>query len=502
MAKIELDQTPGHLDGEATVGWSFASDVSQMSFSVNGPQPTISEYIAYDQNDPPNPFLAVTQDGRGNVVYDGGFPKLYNNRLPDGGVSSFDDLPGGHKYIHNAVDFVANPDKVNNGNKTALVLGDRDSSQDKYVITDSVGNGFYDSLEAIAAVAGYTFDYKLSDDYPGGELDPSLAELEDYALVIYMSTDSGPGPAKLTDNAVTNLVSFRENGNGLIVITDHGPEVDTIDDALVEEGFIKGANKLVVNFGVFFSGDVDRDNVEVGFLRSEYGDHPLYDNLNDSDEIFGGGSESTVVVADITTYDPSEAPDLELADDGVYVINTLASMSDGSTEAQRYLVTTGNGIGPVLTQHDMVDCPSDWTSLKQHLDLRVAVRESGLGGLEGYLDHNGSQVATLSVEDDDGSITWDGGSPPPFADGDTLTLVITTPFRYERAITLNQATLTNPSPKSLAALISALQTGDTDNVSPQAMLPHWRAFLDDVETVPSGYRTAALARRIRDYLTA
>lgn len=52
--------------------------MAEVAYTLNGLPPALSEYIAYDTLTPANPFIAVTQDGAGNVVYDGGFPKLYN----------------------------------------------------------------------------------------------------------------------------------------------------------------------------------------------------------------------------------------------------------------------------------------------------------------------------------------------------------------------------------------------------------------------------------------
>lgn len=81
--------------------------LERVSYNVNGLYPALSEYIAYDTLTPPNPFIAVTQDGLGRVVYDGGFPKFYNQELP-GTYTNFAQLPPQFKYLHNAINWVLN----------------------------------------------------------------------------------------------------------------------------------------------------------------------------------------------------------------------------------------------------------------------------------------------------------------------------------------------------------------------------------------------------------
>ncbi|WP_311965541.1 hypothetical protein, partial [Acinetobacter baumannii] len=77
----------------------------------------------------------------------------------------------------------------------------------------------------------------------------------------------------------TDLVTFRQQGGGLIFITDHGTNVLTnVNQVATAEGagFYGTANRVIANFGAFFSGNYDRVPVNVGFLRTNYGDHPLY----------------------------------------------------------------------------------------------------------------------------------------------------------------------------------------------------------------------------------
>ena len=70
---IEVDTPPGYYLEPVNVNITFSNKVQEVLFSLNGAPPSISKYIAYDTSVPPVPFIAVTQDGRGNVTYDGGF---------------------------------------------------------------------------------------------------------------------------------------------------------------------------------------------------------------------------------------------------------------------------------------------------------------------------------------------------------------------------------------------------------------------------------------------
>ncbi len=87
--EITYDKAPGIFPAPFTLNMLFASNVDKLQFSLNQGTPAISKYVAYDTLEPPNPFIAVTQDGRGNVVYDGGFPKYYNEKAPFAGTVNY-----------------------------------------------------------------------------------------------------------------------------------------------------------------------------------------------------------------------------------------------------------------------------------------------------------------------------------------------------------------------------------------------------------------------------
>lgn len=154
MADITPSITPQHYTGAQQVTWTGTPDIAAIAQSINDIPPAISEYIAYDTLSPPNPFLAVTQDGNGNVVYDGGFPKFYNPKAPGTGDTTFSSLSASFKFLYNALNFVANPTKVASGNNKVLVIGDA-VTPSSYLVKGTGSSDFRTSLERLFAVAGY-----------------------------------------------------------------------------------------------------------------------------------------------------------------------------------------------------------------------------------------------------------------------------------------------------------------------------------------------------------
>lgn len=126
--------------------------ISKVTYTVNDLEPVVSEYITYDTLNPPNPFIAVTQDGRGNVLYDGGFPKLYNGSMSSG--TTFQTLSGSFKYFANALEWISNTEKVSEGNRNILILGDSNVGE-SYSIKGTEASGFYNSLEKLATVGNW-----------------------------------------------------------------------------------------------------------------------------------------------------------------------------------------------------------------------------------------------------------------------------------------------------------------------------------------------------------
>lgn len=442
MADKVVPSLPGgYYVSDRTVNWTFDPSVVEVAYTINGIPPSISEYIAYDTLTPPNPFIAVTQDGKGNVVYDGGFPKFMNSVAPAAGAT-FAQLTGTWKFLHNMLKFIANPTKVAAGNNKILVLGDKSAAGDvAYAVKGTIASGFATSIPRICQIAGFVATLKDIDDY-GGVLNPNLAELDQYCAVILLSTNyvlTNPSPL-ISNNAVTDMVSFRQAGNGIALITDHGKMVMTDISQVTTadgEGFYATANRVARNFGAFFTGNFDRTPVNVGFLRSTYGDHPLYNGLLDTDDVWAGGSESKVVVTTATMLTPGQVPATTFtAAVGSNKINWLVKTSDGSiyTYTFVYNIDTGEIIlfkdenGNEMSQ---IDIGWDFRA-KPKVDLSG----TGLGTLRGSIYHGATKVGETYFDEVGGTrMLWYGGAEGvPVKNGDTIRATVDVPFTYSRTV--------------------------------------------------------------------
>lgn len=336
-----LDPHAGTYTQRQTVDWITSPSVKTVSYTVNGLMPTLSEYVAYDSLTPPNPFIAVTQDSRGNVVYDGGFPKFYNVNAPEPGTP-FSGLSGAFKFLYNALNFVSNKSKVDSGNRNVLILGDALTVPfENYPVKSDAPNGFRTSFTRLLGIAGYVPTIKDRSDY-ADTLNPSASELAGYCAIIVMAS-AHKDHGFFTQQAVRDIVAYREAGNGVILITDHGEVLTDINHAAngAYSGFFRTVNQLAVEFGTYFTGNFDRTPVNVGFLRATYGDHPLYANMADSEFIAAGPSESKIVVTQYPRYLPRNIPSIDM-EDGSYHVQILTALLDGTVEVQRQMFIIDN----------------------------------------------------------------------------------------------------------------------------------------------------------------
>lgn len=624
MADIGFDVAEGYYLSPFTTRMILSGNVQSLQFSVNGAPPSISKYVAYDQLVPPNPFIAVTQDGTGNVVYDGGFPKFYNSVAPVAGINAsitmefkatcqggpvganlyyynaftnknvtiatgdklvfdmlqnspdarvgldaitandpalfpgqyslrdwgapgaplvndqngirihpagdlggravnqwyhreFDmtpcagqtfikwsmayegetpgdfatrfrdiyildrngnikatlfkdviDLPNSSsaesgasgytnlvkslydprgqltasfKYLYNAILWTANPKKVTAGNRKILILGDAIAAAN-YAIKSTGPDGFNTSFIRLCAAVGFTPTFKDVTDYTGTQLNPTAAELDQYACVLFMSSAFSTFAA-ITDQAVAALVAYREASNGLIIVTDHGPVVNNIAQAypLSSGAFFATGNKLIVQFGAYFSGDYNRTPVNVGFLRSTYGDHPLYAGMTNAESISAGGSESRVQVASFSSVLPGNVPPFSIPL-GKTIIRVAAILNSGE-------------IVPYKIEYNVVSFKvsfSDGTQVKDNGQvLDVGVKNQSLiqpvliGALaenaSGIVYKNGVRAGTFSYTQAGGSVqTWDAGGlgPVKVQNNDQFSVGLTTPAVLTSAITIKR----------------------------------------------------------------
>lgn len=655
MANLALSVAPGYYLEAQNASWVLGANVDFVSFTKDGPSPAISKYIAYDTLTPPNPFIAVTQDGNGNVVYDGGFPKFYNNVAPPAGIDSlfsmeykgtrtagatgntyyydaftdlavtiapgdrlvydmlmdsadarvgidaitanlptglegpynyslrdwgaqmsvvkdqnglsihpatdlggrgvgswyhreFDlsaaagstfikwslayegEIPGtfytrfkevyilnssgkvkatlfkdsiklpnststeagasgytgtakyiydprsrlsaSFKYLFNAIRWVANPTKA----KKILVLGDCISTW-PYPVKGTAANGFELSMQRIASACGFTVDIKDISDYAGGKLNCNLAELNAYALVIMLSTAYDQNNAELiTPAAVTDLVQFRQQGGGLIFITDHGSTPITNVNQVATAagtGFYATANRVIANFGTFFSGTYDRTPVNVGFLRANYGDHPLYSGMTDAESISAGGSESKVVLADFPKYTAANIPNVSIANNGVNSVKAIAMLKDGTIEIYNFVYVIATGQLLKVTNADGVEINSFPASFANTRQFNVEVLGSGLGTIVGDILLNTTKVGELGFTDALGSAQafYAGDSQfIPVKKGDVFNIRITSPFSFARAFPVNRYQPNISTSNKLPQLVKTMQADGFGGVHPNRVI--------------------------------
>ncbi|AEH03658.1 virion structural protein [Pseudomonas phage PhiPA3] len=334
------DKAAGKYASAQTVNWTFAAGVVGYTWNTGDTPPVISEYIAYDNQTPQNPFIAVTQDGSGKVVYDGGFPKWLNNQLGSTTTTTpFANLTIGQKYFVNALNFIASPDRP----KKVLFLGDRlfTNSGGSYQIKETAPGGFKTFIETLSAVAGYIPTIKDSGDYGGSSLNPTLVEMDQYAAVVLVATDTTKVAGWFTANALLDIQTYRRNGGGIFIITDDGPEISDIANAspTPTNAFFCTANQLAVKFNCWFSGNYNRTPILVSELKANYGDHPLWQGMADTDMFPAGGSESRVYVNSVALSAPS-ALATPIASSALTKVNFLVKLADGSFHTETYGYTT------------------------------------------------------------------------------------------------------------------------------------------------------------------
>ena len=294
----------------------------------NGIPPALARYICYDSLNPPNPFIATVEDGLGNILLDGGWPKWYNAYV-NSGWTTYAQLTATYKYMYDAIDFISNKKKVQAGNKKVLVICDKSNTELYYALNYN-STGFCASVDKVCSIKGYPHTYMSANQFSGGRLNIDYATLDQYCCVIYFASYK-----LINDFTVKNLIAYREQGNGIFIVTDHMPRnysslQDAIANSFEAEYFGGGGNRLITNFGAYFSGIYNRSPVNVGHIRRTYGNHPLWKNLADSDYIHAGGSESEVKV---TTYPEYQTKNLYISKEGYNQIKILAKYPNGTTEA-------------------------------------------------------------------------------------------------------------------------------------------------------------------------
>jgi len=294
---LQENPVAGQYTGSQVVSFTKAANVTA-KIALNA-TPSNSKIIAYDANE--NPFIAVVDDGRGRVVFDGGFPRYYNSNW--NGVGYYTLLKAEHMFLYQCMNWIVNPVKVRNGNKSILIFNDSITGEN-YPLSS-----FNTTLDGVAAIAGYTLVHKDRSSFGAGDqVTIPFVELDQYAAVIVFSTRYWGSPS-ITAETGANFKIYREAGNGIMVITDHSDGTTS---------FQHTANVIANQFGANFYGSVDRTPVAVSTLKQNYGVHPLWNNIPGS--IVGGGSEGNISVTNFPDYNDTSWV-IDPAD--IYTFNAL-----------------------------------------------------------------------------------------------------------------------------------------------------------------------------------
>lgn len=497
MAQITTDKEPGFYTGGITVNITFPPGVRKAIVTRGNVAPVFSEIIAYDKDGSGNkrPFLAVTQDGRGNVVYDGGFPKYYNTTQSGPVPTTFAQLNGSQKFFHNALKFCANPAKVARGNNKVLIIGNTSNGQvfdAKNSIINNVGStaqirgtGMRDTWDPVFAIAGMVATYMNLSDFPNGLADFNFPLLDQYAMVIALSSQALVNPdTKLTASSPQELATYRAAGNGVFIITDHCSDVySSVADAVARRGmFASDAILLAAPYGAYFSGNYDRTPVRVGDIRAENGDHPLFANIGDNETIIGAESESIVFVDDHAAdqVDPTIVHSYNLSTAGTYWINPLAQMNDGSIQVRPYRYDIIDPSNLLLRDDRQRTLGTTYTTVKRAFNLEVFYNIPNPPTLSGYVTRNGVKHGTFTLIGNVLSTQYCSGNKGGFGflPTDVVGFDVQLPFLYKTTSTIAGVDRTAlnaqwTQPSSLGKLLAA--TPDYTGLKPtEALRAFWR----------------------------
>lgn len=478
MSEIITSLEPGHYYTGQTVTITFPSETRRAIITQDDRSPVLTEIIAYDRGTIPpgttvqdRPFIAVTQDGRGNVVYDGGFPKFYNSHIytqngnswPSLPYASWNQLSPASRYMNNCINFCANPRKVLNGNRKILLMGNTYSTE-SYDVATSYRNStssnaplsFRDTFEGIAQLGNWDLTIINLNDVSGSKLDFTYDYFDQFAAVIFMgayaySTVPTEAQFRVSERCAEELGIYRRNGNGVIIITDHAnTNFNNIEEATTRAAvFAPDPNRIAKYFGAYFSGDVNRSPVSVGAIRLQLGedglpgDHVLLNGLSDNDYIFAGLSESLTKVQsfDADQVDPNTPWIVNLNTPGEYRINVMIQLDDGAivTRSLLYEIINPSNInlvdnfGRIVTDSFQTFKPLVDYTLKTDGDNRTMSGRIYIDDvLKGFFIRDAIATRLIPLGTRDNSFVG-----MPQSDGQILKFSIKEPFEYVIQVKVN-----------------------------------------------------------------
>jgi len=367
-ATISLSPAPGLFVGQTSATVSMTASGYSTILASTTSQPTFAKNIAYDEFN--NPFISVVQDGKGNVFFDGGFPKYYNNAWSPT-YTTFSAMTNQLKLLYNAMKWCSE------GNVTPsskiLLFGDALVGE-PYAVKDTGANGFTTCITNVGALAGYQVVTADLSDFPLSST-ISSAYLSQFAAVIFLSSSViawDTAAPRLSAGSLANIWNYRQQGGGLLLITDHYV-------------FETMANQVAAGFGCSFSGSIDRHPVSVDALIATYGMHPLWANITGS--VYAGDSEGIVTIPVNTPFDPTTQT-ISLSGTGYKTIYLTVADTTGvvTTSAYSYALNVPDPVHLTVPTH---------TSYK-YLDMPVEVDRLNSVDTTGTLTVGGQSVGSFS----------------------------------------------------------------------------------------------------------
>lgn len=380
-ASIALTPAPG-LTLQTNLSISISGSGYSTILASTTSQPTFAKNIAYDEFG--NPFLSVVQDGKGNVFFDGGFPKYYNNTWSPT-YTTFGALTNQLKLLYNAMKWCSE------GNQTPsnkiLLFGDALVGE-PYAVKDTGANGFTTCITGVGNLAGYSVTTVDLSDFPLSST-ITYEYLSQFASVIFLSSSTinwDTAAPRLSAASLANIATYRQQGGGVLVVTDHNV-------------FQTLANQVSNLFGCSFSGNVDRHPVSVDALVAAYGMHPLWANMTGS--VYAGGSEGIVTIPAMTPFNPA-TDRINLSGAGYKTVYLTISDTSGTvtTYAYSYAMNVPDPVSGTLataTSYKYLDLPFEIIRLN-NTDTKgtISVGDTLIGSFSKALTGNTSKTFTYA----------------------------------------------------------------------------------------------------------
>jgi hypothetical protein len=448
---------PGQALPPQSLSFTFDSSVDQVLVTTGPNAPVFSKTLGFDYGPIPGqgdnvkrPFLAVTQDGRGNVVYDAGFPKYldYNNNYPPD--VTFDGVKGGIKFLINSIKVAANRALVAVGNRKVLILANSQTGESYDIVTASSASPTK-TLTLACTLAGFEPTLRNATSY-GGELNPTVEELAEYVAVIFVSMTyiTTPGMRRITQAGVNALHYNRTLGSGMVILTDHClgwyTSLEDADQKML--GYPTSAQKISSPLGTWFTGDVNRANITVGELIANSGPSPLFDGIPLDQGIGAGLSESLVMVVERTGIPPADVQPINMNTDGEWLVNVLVILKDGSAayETYRYFIVTGGDT--FIGDRDGNPIPNNvYVNGCRLSQLVIKTTNPDYPNMQGIVTKNGIYMGSFNYVNGQTNTVWPGGEGESFLykGGDVIGWEVQQPFLYNLSVTIEDPIFEAPS---------------------------------------------------------